>query len=172
ALNESRGNILDDENVIQTLETLKNEAAEITTKASETEGVMAEVNSIMNTYDIVARLCSAIFAVLEQLYHVHHFYQFSLQYFVDIFEAVLGMARSSAERDPKRRIDSMLHNLLQKTYHETSASLLQRDRLTLAVLLAQAAPFPMDKGLLDTLLDDSLPSMDVKTRPDQTSSAI
>ena len=172
ALNESRGNILDDENVIQTLETLKNEAADITTKASETEGVMTEVNSIMNTYDIVARSCSAIFAVLEQLYHVHHFYQFSLQYFVDIFEAVLSMARDSAEREPKRRIDSMLRDLFRKTYHETSASLLQRDRLTLAVLLAQAAPFPMDKTLLDTLLDDSLPSIDVKTTPDRKASAL
>jgi len=172
ALNESRGNILDDENVIQTLETLKNEAADITAKASETEGVMTEVNSIMDTYSIVARSCSAIFAVLEQLYHVHHFYQFSLQYFVDIFEAVLSMARDSSEREPKRRIDSMLRNLFRKTYHETSASLLQRDRLTLAVLLAQAAPFPMDKSLLDTLIDDNLPSIDVNTSPELKSSTI
>ncbi|TKA41939.1 Dynein heavy chain, cytoplasmic [Friedmanniomyces endolithicus] len=172
ALNESHGNILDDENVIRTLETLKTEAAEITTKATETEGVMVEVDGIMNIYDVVARSCSAIFAVLEQLYHVHYFYQFSLQYFVDIFEAVLSMARDSAERDPKARIDSMLRNLFRKTYQETSGSLLQRDRLTLAVLLAQAAPFPMDKALLDTLLDDSLPSGDVKTSPDQRSSAI
>ncbi|KAK5121795.1 hypothetical protein LTR85_004670 [Meristemomyces frigidus] len=172
ALNESRGNILDDENVIQTLETLKNEAADITTKAAETEGVMSEVNSIMGTYDMIARSCSAIFAVLEQLYHVHHFYQFSLQYFVDIFEAVLRSARDSAERDTKRRTDSMVRELFSRTYHETSASLLQRDRLTLAVLLAQASPFPMDKSLLDTLLDDGLPGADVSSTPDQKPTAM
>ncbi|KAK4963385.1 dynein heavy chain [Elasticomyces elasticus] len=172
ALNESHGNILDDENVIQTLETLKNEAADITAKASETEGVMTEVNSIMNVYDVVARSCSAIFAVLEQLYHVHHFYQFSLQYFVDIFQAVLSTARASTERDPKTCIDAMLRDLFKKTYHETSASLLQKDRLTLAVLLAQASPFPMDKALLDTLLDHSLPGVDVNTTPGQTAPAL
>lgn len=172
ALNESRGNILDDENVIQTLETLKNEAAEITAKALETDGVMSEVNNIMATYEIIALSCSAIFAVLEQLYHVHHFYQFSLQYFVGIFEAVLASARNSAEREPRRRIDLMIHELFRKTYRETSASLLQRDRLTLAVLLAQASPFPMDKTLLDTLLDEGLSGADLSSSPQLRTSAI
>ena len=171
ALNESRGNILDDEHVIQTLETLKHEAAEITSKAAETDGVMGDVNNIMATYGTVAQSCSAIFAVLEQLYHIHHFYQFSLQYFVDMFEAVLTSARGSAERDPARRIESIVKALFRKTYQETSASLLQRDRLTFAVLLAQAAPVPMDRSLLDTLLDASLPGADVGSDPERTSSA-
>ena len=166
ALNESRGNILDDENVIQTLETLKNEAAEITTKAAETEGVMTEVNNIMTTYEKIAQSCSAIFAVLEQMYHIHHFYQFSLQYFVDIFEAVLAMARASSERDGKRRVDAIVQNLFSRAYHETSASLLQRDRLTFAVLLAQAAPYAMDKALIDTLTDPSISGGDASSSPD------
>ncbi|KAF2764978.1 hypothetical protein EJ03DRAFT_331373 [Teratosphaeria nubilosa] len=172
ALNESRGNILDDENVIQTLESLKNEAADIMAKAAETDGVMTEVNNIMATYDIIARSCSAIYAVLEQLYHVHHFYQFSLQYFVDIFETVLSAARDSAERESRTRIDFMVRELFSKTYQETSASLLQRDRLALAVLLAQASPFPMDKSLIDTLLDEALPGADVSSLPEQKSAAI
>jgi dynein heavy chain 1 len=172
ALNESRGNILDDENVIQTLETLKNEAAEITTKAQETEGVMTEVTTIMATYEKIAQSSSAIFAVLEQLYHVHHFYQFSLQYFVNIFEAVLGSAKNLSERDGKRRVDAIVHSLFSKAYQETSASLLQRDRLTFAVLLAQAAPFPMDKGLVDTLLDQSITGTDASMNPEQKSEGI
>lgn len=172
ALNESRGNILDDENVIQTLETLKNEAAEITAKASETEGVMNEVNTIMNTYDIIARSCSAIFAVLEQLYHVRNFYQFSLQYFVNIFEYVLRTARESGETDPKKRSESIVRSLFGKTYNETSASLLQKDKLTFAVLLAQAAPFPMDKSFLDILLDDKVSGGDVSSVPEQKEQAV
>lgn len=172
ALNESRGNILDDENVIQTLETLKMEAADITTKAAETEGVMTEVNSIMNTYEVVARSCSAIFAVLEQLYHINHFYQFSLQFFVDIFEAVLSAARSSTEKDAKRRIEVMVKDLFRKTYHETSVSLLQRDQLTVAVLLAQAAPVPMDQTLLDALLDTEFTATDVSSDQDHRATAL
>ena len=172
ALNESRGNILDDDNVIQTLETLKNEAAEITAKAAETEGVMNDVTNIMASYEMVARSCSAIFAVLEQLYHVHHFYQFSLQYFVDIFDSVLELAKASPERDGERRVESIVRNMFSKTYHETSASLLQRDRLTFAVLLAQAAPFPMDKSLIDILLDETITGSDASSDTDKKSQAI
>ncbi|KAL2450863.1 hypothetical protein ABEF95_014025 [Exophiala dermatitidis] len=69
ALNESRGNILDDDNVIHTLETLKKEAAVITKKVAETEGVMAEVERITQSYSRIANACSAIFALLEQLHH-------------------------------------------------------------------------------------------------------
>ena len=172
ALNRSKGNILDDDVVIQTLETLKDEAAVITSKAAETAGVMTDVNNIMATYDIIARSCSAIFAVLEQMYHVHQFYQFSLQYFLNIFEAVLATARGSSERDPKVRIDSIVRHLFIRTYHETSASLLQRDRLTFAILLAQAAPFPMDRTLMDTLLDDSIASADVSSEPEHLQQTI
>ncbi|KAK3716178.1 dynein heavy chain [Vermiconidia calcicola] len=172
ALNESRGNILDDENVIQTLETLKNEAGEVTAKAAEADGVMSDVTTIMASYEKIAQSCSAIFAVLEQMYHINHFYQFSLQYFVDIFEAVLQTAKNSSERDEKRRVDSIVQHIFSKAYHETSASLLQRDRLTFAVLLAQAAPYPMDKALIDTLLDQSLPGSDASGVPEQQSKAM
>jgi len=80
ALNESRGNILDDDRVIDTLETLKTEAAEVSRKMAETDGVMTEVETITLQYQVIARACSAVFAVLEQLHHLNHFYQFSLQY--------------------------------------------------------------------------------------------
>lgn len=79
ALNESRGNILDDDRVIDTLETLKTEAAEVSRKMAETNGVMNEVETITLQYQVIARACSAVFAVLEQLHHLNHFYQFSLQ---------------------------------------------------------------------------------------------
>lgn len=79
ALNESRGNILDDDRVIDTLETLKTEAAEVSRKMLETDGVMSEVEEITKQYQIIAQACSSVFAILEQLHHLNHFYQFSLQ---------------------------------------------------------------------------------------------
>jgi len=46
ALNESKGKILDDNSVIGTLEKLKTEAAEVVSKAAETDRVMAEVKTL------------------------------------------------------------------------------------------------------------------------------
>jgi dynein heavy chain 1 len=164
ALNESRGNILDDDNVIETLETLKTEAAEISAKMSNTEGVMAEVEEITLQYNIIARSCSAIFAVLEQLHYLNHFYQFSLQYFLDIFHSVLhGNPRLANEQNHNVRRDTIVKELFVTTCKRTALGLLQKDRITLAMLLAQASPYKMDKGLLDVILDEKVEGKDLSS---------
>lgn len=166
ALNESRGNILDDDNVIETLETLKKEAADISTKMSSTEGVMAEVDEITNQYSVIARSCSAVFAVLEQLHYLNHFYQFSLQYFLDIFHSVLHEnKRLSSETNHNVRRDIIIDDLFVTTYQRTCLGLLQKDRVTLAMLLAHAAPYKMDKSLIDIILDESIEGVDLSTEP-------
>lgn len=164
ALNQSRGNILDDDVVIETLETLKTEAAEISRKMTETEGVMAEVESITLQYSRIARACSTVFAVLEQLHHLNHFYQFSLQYFVDIIHSVLhDNSNLVSTNDYSKRAGIILHDLFVRTYRRTSLSLLQQDRITLGLLLVQASPYEMDKRLLDAVLDTSSEGYDVSS---------
>ena len=165
ALNESQGNILDDDNVLRNLETLKKEAEEISAKAAETEGVWTDVENITQQYNIIARSCSAIFAVLEQLHRIFHFYQFSLQYFIDIFNHVLAEARKSAETNANARIDFIVRELFVTTYQRTSLALLQQDRVALAMLLAQAAPYKMNKDLIDLCMRDDLKGVDVSTEP-------
>ncbi|KAF2129349.1 dynein heavy chain [Dothidotthia symphoricarpi CBS 119687] len=172
ALNESRGNILDDDRVIETLETLKKEAKEISDKVSETAGVMTEVENITKEYTVVARSCSAIFAVLEQLHHLNHFYQFSLQYFTQIFETVLRKVRNSSATGHAARIDQIIAELFVDAYRRTSLSLLQKDRVTFAMLLVQAAPYKMDKTHIDKILDTDLEGVDVSTQPDRKNEAM
>ena len=167
SLNESKGNILDDDLVIETLETLKKETAEISRKMAETEGVMAEVETITKQYSAIARASSAIFAVLEQLHHLNHFYQFSLQYFVGIFHKVLNQNLNlQGSKEHGVRGDIILHDLFVKTYQQTSLSLLQKDRVTFALLLAQASPYVEDRSALDLVLDSNTRGLDVSISDD------
>ena len=164
ALNQSRGNILDDDVIIETLETLKNEAAEISRKMVETEGVMAEVETITLQYRKIARACSSVFAVLEQLHYLNHFYQFSLHYFMEIFNSVLhNNPHLSSVTDISARADAILQDLFIQTYHRTSLSLLQKDHITFALLLARASPYEMDSHLLDMVLDARLVGCDASS---------
>jgi len=168
ALNESRGNILDDDRVIDTLETLKTEAAEVSKKMSETEGVMTEVETITGQYELIAKACSSVFAVLEHLHHLNHFYQFSLQYFLDIFHAVLHDNKAlTAEKDYNKRIEIILRDLFVISYQRTSIGLLQKDRITFAILLAQASPYKFDRSIIDILLDESIKGADVSSEPER-----
>ena len=167
ALNESRGNILDDDNVIETLEKLKTEAAEISAKMSNTEGVMAEVEEITKQYSVIAKSCSAVFAILEQLHYLNHFYQFSLQYFIDIFQSVLHNNKHLAgETNHNVRRDVIVNDLFVNTFKRTALGLLQRDRITLGMLLAQASPYDMDKSLIDIILDNRVDGRDLSSSPD------
>lgn len=169
ALNASRGNILDDDNVIETLERLKTEAADISAKMSNTEGVMAEVEEITQQYGVIASSCSAVFAVLDQLHFLNHFYQFSLRYFLDIFQSVLhDNKRLASETDHNARRDIIVKDLFVNTFKRTALGLLQKDRITLGMLLAQASPFKMDKSLIDIVLDKRIEGKDLSTTPELT----
>jgi dynein heavy chain 1 len=164
ALNESRGNILDDDSLIESLELLKKEAAAISEKMVETAGVMADVEAMTQEYNVIARSCSAIFAVLGQLHHLNNFYHFSLRYFMEIFDWVLHKNKHlAAEKNHRVRVDIIVRSLFIATYQRTSLALLQKDRVTLAMLLVQAAPYRLDGDMMDLILDDSLPGVDVST---------
>jgi dynein heavy chain 1 len=138
ALNESSGNILDDDKVIDTLETLKREAAEITRKVEETDVVMKEVEQVTAEYLPLAQACSSVFFILEQLNLVNHFYQFSLRFFLDIFDYVLHHNPNLKNvADHHRRRQILVNDLFLVVYKRTSRALLFRDHVMLAVLLAQ-----------------------------------
>lgn len=138
ALNESSGNILDDDKVIDTLETLKREAAEVTQKVEETDIIMKEVEQVTAEYLPLAQACSSVFFVLEQLNIVNHFYQFSLRFFLDIFDYILHHNPNLKNvTDHSARRDILLNDLFLVVYKRTARALLYRDHLMLAVLLSQ-----------------------------------
>lgn len=156
ALNESTGNILDDDKVIDTLETLKREAAEITRKVEETDTVMKEVEQVTAEYLPLAQACSSYFFILEQLNLVNHFYQFSLQFFLDIFDYVLNHnpnLKGITDHDRRRQI--LQNDLFLVVFKRTARALLHRDHVMLAVLLAQVKLRGVEEitDELDFLLD-------------------
>lgn len=138
ALNESSGNILDDDKVIDTLETLKSEAAEITQKAMETDRVIQEVEQVTAQYLPLAQFCSSLYFALDQLNVVNHFYRFSLAFFLDIFNFVLRQNPNLKNvNDPQERLAILIQDLFVNVFKRTSMSLLHQDHLTLALTLTK-----------------------------------
>lgn len=139
ALSESKGNILDDDNVIETLETLKKEAAEVTQKVEETDTIMQEVEAVTAVYTPLAQSCSSLFFVMDQLNLLNHFYQFSLDFFYDIFNHVINRENPNLKgiTDQRERLDILTRDLFTETYRRTSLTLLHRDHIVFATLLAQ-----------------------------------
>jgi dynein heavy chain 1 len=138
ALNESQGNILDNDNAIATLERLKNEAADVGAKMQETEVVMEEISRVSEQYTPLAVACSSIYFALEQAASVHFLYQFSLRFFLSVFQAVLyDNPRLQPLKEPAARLEQLAKDIFQLTYHRVSRSLLHDDHLAFALRLCQ-----------------------------------
>lgn len=138
ALNESSFNILDDDKVIDTLESLKRETMEVSVKVEDTDKVMQEIDAVTSVYAPLAQACSSIYFVLDQLSLLNRFYQFSLRYFLDIFEFLLFQSPAVKKiSDPNERLAALTENIFLLTFKRTSRSLLHDDHITLALLLAQ-----------------------------------
>jgi len=114
ALNDSKGRILDDDNVIGTLEKLKNEAADISRKVEETDKVMAEVESVSQQYMPLSQACSSIYFTLEGLNQVHFLYQYSLHFFLDIYnDVLLNNTHLNGVTDPNSRLSVITKDLFE-----------------------------------------------------------
>ncbi|WWC63949.1 uncharacterized protein I303_106555 [Kwoniella dejecticola CBS 10117] len=153
ALNESSGSILDDDKVIETLEVLKREAAEVTKKVEDTDVVMREVESVTGEYLPLAQACSGIYFTLEQLANINHFYQFSLDYFLAIFDYILLQNPNlKGVTDLQARKSILLQDIFLVAYQRTSRSLLHTDYLVLAISLAKLRlRGDIDAAVLDEL---------------------
>ncbi|BEJ00458.1 hypothetical protein CcaverHIS631_0503150 [Cutaneotrichosporon cavernicola] len=157
ALNESTGSILDDDHVIETLEVLKKEAADVQCKVEDTDKVMKEVETVTAEYLPLASACSSIYFTLEQLATVNHFYQFSLDYFLSIFDYVLlHNPNLAGVTDLEARKATLVHDLFLVTYRRTSRSLLHVDDMVLATQLAKLR---LSRGEASSAITDELDAL-------------
>ncbi len=138
ALNDAKGKILDDDSVITSLETLKQEASEINKKVEETDKVIAEIETVSQQYMPLSQACSNIYFTLDSLSQVHFLYQYSLHFFLDIFHSVLyNNTRLKEVSDYGQRLSIVTSDLFQVVYCRVARGMLHIDRLTFAVLLCR-----------------------------------
>lgn len=152
ALNETKGNILNDDSIITRLETLKSEASEISRKVAETDQIMKEVDTVINQYLALSQACSSIYFTMDILNQVHSLYQYSLLYFLEIFNTVLAQNVNLKEvKDPQMRLKIIAKDLFHLAYYRLARGMLHDDRIVLALLLAKIylKGFTTQKSLSD-----------------------
>merc|ERR1719394_1933518 len=137
-LNEAKGRILDDDNVINNLEVLKTEAAEVGRKVDETDQVMADIENTSKQYLPLSSACSHIYFTIEGLHQLHFLYQFSLKFFLDIYQKVLTKDKRLEEtKDSAERLSIITNDLYSTCYERVARGMLHEDRLVFALLLAK-----------------------------------
>ncbi|XP_016418464.1 cytoplasmic dynein 1 heavy chain 1-like [Sinocyclocheilus rhinocerous] len=138
ALNEVKGRILDDDTIITTLENLKKEAAEVTRKVEETDIIMQEVETVSQQYLSLSSACSSIYFTMEALNQMHFLYQYSLQFFLDIYHTVLyENSNLKSVSDHTQRLSHITKDLFQVAFNRVARGMLHQDHVTFAMLLSR-----------------------------------
>lgn len=81
----STGNILDDEELVDTLNESKETTEVIASRLQETETTEEKITIARNKYNIIAARGSVLFFVVAQLAEIDPMYQYSLKYFNQVY---------------------------------------------------------------------------------------
>ena len=131
---------MENDELIQKLETLKSEAAIITEKVSRTDETLVEIKEVTNEYVPLAMMTTRIFFTMQSLGTISYLYQYSLQQFTDLVHEVLnapGDVSAIPKTDPQRRLQAITRQLFVRTNNMIGHGLREEHKLLFTLRLAQ-----------------------------------
>ncbi|EMG45477.1 ro-1 Dynein heavy chain [Candida maltosa Xu316] len=131
SLSKTPGEILDNDDVMKTLETLKIETDGLNEKINHSTEVMSQVEEIRNNYQDVATNVSKVFSVYGLLSGINHFYNFSLSRFINNFTELL-------KKNSTAKPGEIIVELFKDCYARASTSLQYNHKIIFAMLLTTA----------------------------------
>jgi len=133
-LSEASGNILDDEVLIDTLTQSKVTSNAIEEKVKIQEKTQQQINQTRAIYKPVADRSAALFFVVSDLGNVDPSYQYSLEWFVNIFLVSIDTAPQSPKKAD--RIKNLNADFIGRLYRNVCRSLFEKDKLLFSLLIA------------------------------------
>ncbi|XP_066905836.1 dynein axonemal heavy chain 6 isoform X2 [Halyomorpha halys] len=129
----SEGNILDDEELVETLNESKETSAVITARLEETEETEAKITIAREGYRLVAERGSVLYFVVAVLAEIDPMYQYSLKYFKMIFNNIIEITPPSSTLE--ERLNSLKNEITVAIYNNVSRGLFEKDKLVYSFML-------------------------------------
>ncbi|XP_054276499.1 dynein axonemal heavy chain 6-like [Macrosteles quadrilineatus] len=129
----SEGNILDDEELIETLNESKETSAIIGARVMEAEATEEKISTAREKYRTVANRGSLLYFVVADLANIDPMYQFSLKYFNQVFNGVI--VTSPAASELSERLQILVDEITLAVYTNVSRGLFERHKLVFSFML-------------------------------------
>ena len=129
-LSNAQGEIVDNVELIETLESAKTKSTEISEKLILAAESAAQLNAAQSCYCPVAKRGAILFFVISALSNLNAMYEYSLSSFLDVFCNTLKMTPASDKL--AARLDALVDRLTYDVYKFACLGLFKRDKLALS----------------------------------------
>eukprot|EP00767_Chilomastix_cuspidata_P004259 gnl/Chilomastix_cuspidata/4391.p1 GENE.gnl/Chilomastix_cuspidata/4391~~gnl/Chilomastix_cuspidata/4391.p1 ORF type:complete len:5137 (+),score=567.95 gnl/Chilomastix_cuspidata/4391:1094-15412(+) len=132
-LASSTGLILDNDELIATLENTKTKANEIKTQLEDMQETATAIDVARNQYRPAAKRGAALFFVMTSLNSINSMYEYSLNSFLSVFRRSLSQAEADAEVEI--RLDNIIKKVTDNVYDYVCTSLFERHKLMFSLAM-------------------------------------
>jgi dynein heavy chain len=133
-LANSKGNILDDQELIDTLAASKVTSEETNIAMADAEKTQNEIKGIREKYRCVATRGSVIYFVIASLALVDPMYQYSLQFYAGLFR--LRLKNATPEEDFNKRLDILMDDVTRNMYINICRGLFEAHKILYSFMIA------------------------------------
>ncbi|CAF4211976.1 unnamed protein product, partial [Adineta steineri] len=164
-LTTTTGNILDNNELIDTLENTKTKVSEVIQALNLGERTRQDIEKLRDTYRLAARRGAVLYFSLVQMSTINSMYQYSLNSFLSVFEYSVKSAQTNFKLE--KRLQSIVNTLTYQIYCYGTIGMFEKHKLLYSFLLT--IQIELDKQIItynqiDFFLKGNL-SLDKSSKP-------
>jgi len=144
-LSNAKGSLLDDEELVMTLQSSKKTSEEVTKQLEYSEHTEKQIDEARNSYFKIAERAAVLYFILNDLALVDPMYQYSLAAYVSLFKNSIRKSKSKTQKETavtKRIVEVNDYHTLAM-YKSTCLGLFEKHKLLLSFLICSRI---MQKG--------------------------
>mmetsp|Transcript_13031 Transcript_13031/g.26518 ORF Transcript_13031/g.26518 Transcript_13031/m.26518 type:complete len:873 (+) Transcript_13031:5057-7675(+) len=131
------GSILDDDRVVEGMERLMKEGAQVEEQIAKSAEIMSEVERAISKFEPFSQICKQLFVLFAGMREISFLYEFTAKSFMNILDCVLGKDDLGNSGDDSDRMSALKTALFKEVASRVARGLKAEDKMTFALLLAK-----------------------------------